>query len=316
MVAIYREELTKDANGNIKVAEQGFLVDGDKHLQVDVLSQPAGGGGVDKLTLVPLVLSGNNVNYRVISGTWSQTGLAAGLTVGSLFSSGNGASIEVDFYGTEVYLVGYRGTESGQLDLIIDGVPALSGIDLYVTPSRYKQVLAHITGLVLANHTLRVTINGKNPLSSGYSAFLDGILLKSSEFVGLSELKQETYILGTANVAVTNAITVSSIQNTVTVKGGVWNAATSFWNNIAVAINGLSNAVLMQGCNNLRILVNVSAATEITVQHSADNVNWYDSEVLSFTGAGTKSIVVQAYLYVRLKSSQAATITAGYLNNQ
>lgn len=94
-------------------------------------------------------------------------------------------------------------------------------------------------------------------------------------------------------------------MNTAGSQGNAWNAA-------AVVLGGVSAAIDTGAKPYISIFGNASAATKITVQFSADNVNYYDSEVnYDLIGAGNfgSSSVIGAR-YIKLKSSVAATITA------
>jgi hypothetical protein len=84
------------------------------------------------------------------------------------------------------------------------------------------------------------------------------------------------------------------------------------WNNIAVLAAGVSTAIDIRYNQKASIFGNVSAATNLTIQYSQDNVNWYDSETIiniAATGNFGRTIDIAAR-YIRLKSSAAVTITA------
>ncbi len=109
-----------------------------------------------------------------------------------------------------------------------------------------------------------------------------------------------------------------------------------FWNNIAVLANGTSNAVdLGRGIEHIVLFVTASAATTISVQvaHTGDITSqgilpddapstWFDlfrsdtGTAVSFAvGPGSRALIVNdlAVMHMRLLSSAAATITAGWL---
>lgn len=84
------------------------------------------------------------------------------------------------------------------------------------------------------------------------------------------------------------------------------------WNAAAVGVNGVSNSVDCQYVDTISIFGNVNGNTTISVQESQDNVNFYDTDTLAITnGGGNFGIRVESGArYLRLKSSQARTITA------
>lgn len=96
----------------------------------------------------------------------------------------------------------------------------------------------------------------------------------------------------------------------------VWNppvgAQANAWNGAVVAAGGNSAAVDLLYCTVCTIFGNVSAATNLTVQVSQDNVNWYNSDIvlnLAVAGNFYRNFDCGAR-YLRLLSSAAATITA------
>lgn len=113
-------------------------------------------------------------------------------------------------------------------------------------------------------------------------------------------------------------------------------ATNKFWNNAAVGINGVSTAaILPRGSEQIAIYVTVSAATTISVEvahhgnltadgqepdQSSPPANFFqlyyiDSPVqIVFASAGSAAIIIPDFEpeWVRLRSSAAATITAGY----
>jgi hypothetical protein len=108
-------------------------------------------------------------------------------------------------------------------------------------------------------------------------------------------------------VSISGSPNINSIANPVSLYGN-W-LSTGFWNAVAVAAGGLSAQVDTNGAR-IRVLVDVSGATDITIMHSAGG-NYFDDVVLQFTGAGAKTVVVDCAKFVKLRSSNAVTITAG-----
>lgn len=233
---------------------------------------------------------------QALVGAWTSVINAALTYYGYQQSSpANGNACTLPFYGSRVALIAGKNTNCGMVDLYVDDVLYAGGIDLYASAVLKDVVVSAIEGLQFGPHVLKIVVNGKNASSSGYQTVLTAILTD----VGPSNQGQYVDVY----VRVMPVTTVAP-------QTGQYN--TGFWNAAAVAAGGTSTIVNTNG-SRLRVLVNSSAATEITVQHSVDNANWYDGETISFTAAGTKTLVVDCCSCVRLKSSQAATITAGYI---
>lgn len=108
----------------------------------------------------------------------------------------------------------------------------------------------------------------------------------------------------------------------------------AFWDNAAVLANGNSSSVeLSRSADNLAIWITVSGATTISLQAAhrgdmtsegvhpdANAANWAQVYYLSdpiqviFSGAGSAVLLVPDFVpqYIRLNSSGATTITAGW----
>lgn len=254
------------------------------------------------LGLMPFLANdGSNVRYRLVAGTWNRTVNTAYLLGTLVYYAGStlGDGIEIDFYGSTFGRIAMKTSNSGIVDLYIDGTVAVSGIDLYAAIQQNSQLVALLTNLTPGKHTAKILLAGKNVSSSAYNVYLEATLVESINVCITGCPLQPVNVMGWS-------------AGTLTTQPSRASSNTAFWNAAAVAAGGVSVAVgYVDG--RIRILVNVSAATDITVQHSADNTNWYDGEVLSFTAAGTKTLVVDCCYYVRLKSSAAATITADYI---
>jgi len=84
------------------------------------------------------------------------------------------------------------------------------------------------------------------------------------------------------------------------------------WNAVAVAANGTSAAIDCRYVPHISVFGNTSGNTTITIQESQDNTNFYDTETLAVGGGGGNFgiKVTSGARYIRLKSSQAKTITA------
>lgn len=111
-------------------------------------------------------------------------------------------------------------------------------------------------------------------------------------------------VINTVIAGTEYALVVRTIPPIVGTHGNAWNAA-------AVAANGVSAAIDCQFVSNITVFGNVNGATQITVQFSQDNVNFYDG--VTVTVAASSDISISGTFgsrYIRLKSSQARTITA------
>jgi hypothetical protein len=84
------------------------------------------------------------------------------------------------------------------------------------------------------------------------------------------------------------------------------------WNGTAVSAGGVSNpSDDLWYSDMVSFYGNTSAATDLTVQFSANNATWYDSEEKRVAVNGNFGFTIDcAARYVRLKSSAAVTITA------
>jgi hypothetical protein len=101
-----------------------------------------------------------------------------------------------------------------------------------------------------------------------------------------------------------NSIAVTTTPNVVGTEGNAWSAA-------AVLANGVSASIDCQYTPNISVFGNTSGTTKITVQFSQDNANFYDATEQNIPSGGDFSISdAWGARYIRLKSSQARTITA------
>lgn len=83
------------------------------------------------------------------------------------------------------------------------------------------------------------------------------------------------------------------------------------WSAAAVGAGGTSASIDTQFTPNISVFGNTDGATTITVQLSQDDANFYDATSTLVTGAGDFALsATLGARYVRLKSSQARTITA------
>jgi hypothetical protein len=100
------------------------------------------------------------------------------------------------------------------------------------------------------------------------------------------------------------SIPVAVTPNVVGTEGNAWSA-------VAVLAGGVSASIDCQYTPNISVFGNTSGTTKITVQFSQDNANFYDATEQNIPSGGDFSISdAWGARYIRLKSSQARTITA------
>jgi hypothetical protein len=82
------------------------------------------------------------------------------------------------------------------------------------------------------------------------------------------------------------------------------------WSAAATGVNGTSTAFDSWSLSTVSAFGNVSGATTVTLQYSADGTNYYDGPTQVLAGAGDFRIdAFAACRYVRLKSSNNVTAT-------
>jgi hypothetical protein len=83
------------------------------------------------------------------------------------------------------------------------------------------------------------------------------------------------------------------------------------WANVATGIGGFSSDLAISSSSQISAFGNLSGAATITVQYSADGVNYYDGPTQVLAGAGDFRIdTFASCAHVRLKSSANVTATA------
>lgn len=89
---------------------------------------------------------------------------------GSLEAKEKGASIEVNFVGNQVRVIGDGGTNGGLAEVYLDGIRQLTPIDCYSPASFSRQTLYSQSGLAQGQHTLRIVATGEhNPIATASS---------------------------------------------------------------------------------------------------------------------------------------------------
>lgn len=82
------------------------------------------------------------------------------------------------------------------------------------------------------------------------------------------------------------------------------------WNNVAVAVNGVSAVLDAQYVTILTIFGNSSAAVTIRLQASQDGANFYTVTTIAAAIGNYGGTVSWGARYIRLQSSAASTLTA------
>lgn len=256
-----------------------------------------------RILMWPVIFNGNRRHYALV-GSWTNTTHSASPYYVTSVANALNASTKIRFRGTVFGMVVDGKTNNGIVTVTIDGINPVA-VDLYnavSTTNNYHSVLTH-TDLADTEHEATLEITGKNASSSDYT------------FNWFAMLVDETNGEFAAQIVI--APSTTTIQGSINVTGTATTTSSSvgFWSNSSVSPAGVSSSVnsLNGSSGRLRVSVNVSAATTITVQYSFNNSAWYDGETIEFVGSGTHSLLVSPnYGYVRLKSSAAAVITAGY----
>lgn len=155
-------------------------------------------------------------------------------------------------------------------------------------------VLALLTALgPLGPRILQVDSNGNLQITTGGNAI------------------SHTPYLGTVSPApgfgTGSAFNIDRVPNALNVLGSQGN----LWNNIAVGAGGFSNAFDSADYPFVAVFGNVSAATNIGIQVSADDANFYTVSTINLAAAGNfGSFFTAGAEWIRLQSSAAVTITA------
>lgn len=252
----------------------------------------------------PVVWQNNDLIYSVTS--WSTLSQVLNPFYWAKTTLTDTASFKYRFRGRVFGILSDKGTDRGILSVAVDGGTAVT-VDLYNATAQANIAVPFITHSDLsdAEHEVVITVNGKNASSTNYTCRVFAVLVDDSNGEWPDNI---TYAPQTETV---------SISGTPTVRTNYANSRVGFWNVVAVAAGGVSNALNSSDLRTGRLWLDVSAATTITVQFSANNSDWADSDVsftLSAAGISVTSVFnINGALYMRLKSSAAVTITAGYM---
>jgi hypothetical protein len=118
----------------------------------------------------------NSTDARV---TWNTTWTRETATAGSYgmdhhYRNVAGSWCQCAFYGTRVKFIAPKVYNEGYADIYIDGA-FVASVDMYASPTLYRQEIFDSGTLAVGSHTIRVVVNGtvKNPSSAGYYVCVD-----------------------------------------------------------------------------------------------------------------------------------------------
>lgn len=92
--------------------------------------------------------------------------------------------------------------------------------------------------------------------------------------------------------------------------GNIVGTHANAWSAASVAVNGTSAAIDLEDCAQLSVFGNTSGASTLTLQMSADRVNWYNHPTTIAANGNFAQVYTVGARYARLHSSAAVTITA------
>jgi hypothetical protein len=194
-----------------------------------------------------------------------------------------------------------------------DALAALSSTDLDYTPIS-----------VTSSGVVRVDPSGTTtqPVSdAGSSLTVDTTQLPGALVGGRLDTNVGTWLgstaptIGQKTMASSLPIVIASDQSAIPISGSVTTTPSTVgthgnaWNAAAVSANGTSASVDAQNTAFISIFGNTSGSTKITMQVSQNDTDFYDAVTLNTNGNFYMSETVGAR-YIRLKSSEAVTITA------
>ncbi len=107
-----------------------------------------------------------------LTGAWNKKGFKDGI---HLNTDEAGASVEFEFNGDQVRIIGWTEPAGGLADVYLDGVKQLCGIDFWGIREYglHDATLWYRTGLEAKKHTLRVVATGRsNPIANGLNVFV------------------------------------------------------------------------------------------------------------------------------------------------
>ena len=102
-------------------------------------------------------------NSPAISETWTRWTTASASGGSMKMARTKGAQLTFLFTGTDVSLVGFRGSSGGYATVTLDGVVKTSTLSFYKAADRYKVSVWKATGLASGSHTLVIAPTGTRP---------------------------------------------------------------------------------------------------------------------------------------------------------
>lgn len=151
---------------------------GNIRVGIDSLGASTGWALVDTLELQRPVIDDTDTSHVSYSGTWNQFANTPALDIQGTRTVGYnvGDSVTLTFSGKRAWLYGVRSANSGIVSITVDGAPAGS-VDAYAATTQQAQLLFDTGELAWGDHTIVVTISGKNPSASLPRFGLDALLV-------------------------------------------------------------------------------------------------------------------------------------------
>lgn len=170
---------------------------------------------------------------------------------------------------------------------------------------------------IIVNSSLNTTINVNWFSNPSFQMSTEALLYNASYNTVIFNVKPKArffYINIDNNSGITRTLHLQTIMKSETNINCRGNK--NLWNNSTVAINGVSNSVLLTTLNvkQLTFYGSVNSATTLTVQYSNDNTNYFSSQnsykITGINGADFGFTINCNANFIRLISSNASTITA------
>lgn len=174
------------------------------------------------------------------------------------------------------------------------------------TSSTVYQAVANVQleeYLTLANPFVYFTVRN---LSSSAQTILNFTVVYSVSQVGAAGVGSNVNIVSqTAGLALNSSLT--TINSSINMKSN-----STFWNNSSVLASGVSQSISngTRPTRSLSVFGNTDAETTLTLQISVDGTNFYDTQSVIVANGNFGYSLTCPFYYIRLKSSDAATITA------
>lgn len=192
----------------------------------DVIKVVIGGAGLDTpITVEKTVAAQVQVRYQEtdenlhFAGSWTNRSLPAFDGEKAKQTSKQGDTLTFTFKGTGFGIVSYKSYSQGMLDVYVDNVLQENRIDLYepsADASFQQTVYEDYSWNDGKAHTVKLVVNGKNPLSVGYNVYIDAVAI-AGEFIVQSGLNDDKAIVA----GNTNPVIIDVLANDETDSKGI-----------------------------------------------------------------------------------------------